>query len=106
LEDWFDREYAPALMKTGVIKSAWLYRAANVNYDKQNLILYKVPDMARVQAGKIQEVTRTSQLGLFEGSVDEYIEVDTRMYSFVQLYETSEHGEGMSTKSCRSAKEW
>jgi hypothetical protein len=94
LEDWFAREYVPALVAAGVIKKAWLYQAANADYDKQNIILYKVRDLALVQAGKIQEIPRTSKLSLFEGSVDDHIEVDTRIYSFVELYETSKHDEG------------
>ncbi|EAT92624.1 hypothetical protein HBH56_055810 [Parastagonospora nodorum] len=93
LEDWFGREYAPALIASGVVKKAWLYQAANADYDKQHLIVYNVPELAQVQAGKIQEVPRTSNSGLFEGTVDDYIEIETRIYSFVQLYEKSAHGE-------------
>jgi len=94
LENWFDREYAPPLIASGVVKKAWLYLAANAEYDKQHLIVYQVPELAQVQAGKIQEFPRTSSSGLFEGTVDDYIEVETRIYSFVQLYEKSAHGEG------------
>ncbi|KAL5120543.1 hypothetical protein ACEQ8H_001562 [Pleosporales sp. CAS-2024a] len=84
LEDWFDQEFGPSLMALGVIKSAWLYQAANASYDKQNAILYEVPDLALIQAGKLQEASRISKLGLFQGSVDDHIELDTRLYSFVE----------------------
>jgi hypothetical protein len=106
LEDWFGREYAPALIASGVVKKAWLYQAANADYDKQHLIVYNVPELAQVQAGKIQEVPRTSNSGLFEGTVDDYIEIETRIYSFVQLYEKSAHGEGMSQNHTDGFIEW
>lgn len=92
LEEWFDKEFAPGILATGAVRTAWLYEAADPGYDKQQLMIYKVPDLA--QAGKMREVARTSSLSLFEGTVDEYIEMDSRMYSMVQLYETTKREAG------------
>lgn len=94
LEDWFDQEFVPALLESGAVSAAWQYQAANEGYDKQQVILYKVPDLGLIQAGKFQIVPRTSKQSLFEGPVDDYIEVDTRVYSFAQLYETSRRDAG------------
>lgn len=95
LEEWFEREYVPALYKAGIIKMAWLYQAANAKYNKQNLIMYKIPDLTKV--GRMQAIPRTSALSLFGGPVDEHIEVDSRIYSNIQLYGTLDHREGKST---------
>lgn len=92
IEKWFDEEYVPKLLETGVVKSGWLYKAANPEYDKQHLLIYKVSDFA--QAGKLKEVPRTSEKGLFDGDVHSHIEFESRIYSFVQLYETSKQDEG------------
>ncbi|KAF1849863.1 uncharacterized protein K460DRAFT_274033 [Cucurbitaria berberidis CBS 394.84] len=93
LEKWFDEEYVPELLATGAIKFAWLYKAANPSYDKQHLAVYKVSDLALVQAGKVQEIPRSSKNGLFDGDVDASIEFDTRIFSFVQKFETSKQDE-------------
>lgn len=92
LEEWFEKEFAPGMLATGAVKTAWLYEAADPGYDKQQLMIYKIPDLA--QAGKLREVDRTSKLSLFEGTVDEYIEMDSRMYSMVQMYETTKREAG------------
>lgn len=96
LEKWFDEEFVPALLATGAIKYAWLYKAASADYDKQHLIVYKVSDLALVKAGKLQEVPRTSTKGLFEGKVDDNVEFESRVYSFVQHYVTEKQDEGKS----------
>lgn len=92
LEEWFEKEFAPGILATGAVRTAWLYEAADPSYGKQQLMIYKVPDLA--QAGKLREVARTSSLSLFEGTVDDYIEMDSRIYSMVQLYETTKREAG------------
>lgn len=94
LEEWFVQEYAPELLATGVVKGAWPYRAANPEYDKQRLFVYKVSDLAAVHAGRLRGVARTSSKNFFEGDLDDYIEYESRIYSLVQLYETSEQDKG------------
>jgi hypothetical protein len=94
LECWVDQEYVPALLATGATKTAWLYKAANANYDKQQLVVCKVSDLASIQAGQLQDAAKANKLSLFEGSVNDSVEFDTRIYSFVQLYETAKQDEG------------
>jgi hypothetical protein len=94
LEHWVDQEYVPALLATVPTKTAWLYKAANANYDKQQLVVCKVSDLASMQAGQLQDAAKTNKLSLFKGSVQDSVEVDTRTYSFVQLYETAKQDEG------------
>jgi hypothetical protein len=92
LEEWFNREYVPALYKAGVIKMAWLFQAASAEYDKQNLIMYKIPDLSKI--GRLHNIPRTSALSLFEGTVDDHVEIDSRIYSNTQFYGTLEQSEG------------
>lgn len=94
LEKWFEKEFVPGLLAAGAIQSASLYRAASSEYNKQNLIVYQVSDLSVIQKGAFQQVPRTSKLSLFEGTVDGYIDLDSRIYSFSQLYETSEKPQG------------
>ncbi|KAF2035553.1 hypothetical protein EK21DRAFT_53970 [Setomelanomma holmii] len=92
IEIWFNEEYFPALLGTGAITSAVLYKAANPSYDKQYLLVYDVPDLSSV-AGKIQLVERSSKQSLFKGIVDDYVDNERRIYTFLQLYETKQHDE-------------
>ncbi|KAH7094603.1 hypothetical protein FB567DRAFT_510576 [Paraphoma chrysanthemicola] len=93
LYTWFNEEFTPALLATGAVKSATLYKAANPSYDKQQLLLYNVSDLAAIQAGRLSGVARSSKLSLFEGSIDDHVEFEWRIYSFAQLYETAVHSE-------------
>lgn len=95
LLQWFDTEWIPGLLATGVITLAWLYKAVNPDYDKQHLVVYKVSDLALVHAGKLKQVPRSSPSGIFPGEVDDHVEFESRIYSFVQLYETSKQDEGI-----------
>ncbi|KAH7084952.1 hypothetical protein BKA63DRAFT_528813 [Paraphoma chrysanthemicola] len=93
LYTWFSEEFAPALLATGAVKSATLYKAANPNYDKQQLLLYNVSDLAAIQAGRLSDIARSSKLSLFEGSIDDHVEFEWRIYSFAQLYENAVQSE-------------
>lgn len=94
LEKWFDEVYVPALIETGAVKSAWRFKAANPEYDKQHMVIYKCPDLALVKAGKLESVPRTSDLFPTEEPVDVLIDSESRILSFVQLYETAKQSEG------------
>jgi hypothetical protein len=94
MHTWFNKEFVPSLLATGTIKSVTLYKAANPNYNKQRLLLYDVPDLASIQTGQLRDVAKSSRLPLFEGSIDDHVEFEWRMYSFVQLYETAKRSEG------------
>lgn len=86
---WFHEEYVPRLLSSGVISHVSHYRAANPDYDKQIVSIYKVPDLALVHAGKLSDIARGSDKGLFNGDVDNHMDFDSRIFSFEQLYETS-----------------
>jgi|TARA_R110002003_G_scaffold52_23_gene4556 hypothetical protein len=94
MHTWFDEEFVPSLLATGTIKSVTLYKAANPNYNKQQLLLYDVPDLSSIQAGQLGDFAKSSRLSLCKGSIDAHVEFEWRTYSFVQLYETSKRSEG------------
>ena len=94
LQQWLHEDYIPALRSTNAITSAWLYQAANPTYNKQHLIVYQVPDISALQTPKLTSVPRTSKDNLFEGSIDQHVTFDTRVYSSVQRYQLEDHGEG------------
>lgn len=93
LEEWLDEVYLNALIDTGAVTSAWRFKAANPEYGKQNLLIYKVPDLA--QAGKIRSVPRTSEKFPSGEPVDTFVESESRILSLVQLCETTKHPEGL-----------
>jgi len=99
LENWIDQEYVPALLATGGLSGAWLYKAANPAYDKQHILVCKVSDLALIRAEELGSVGKDSKGPQLDGSVDEQVELDLRIYSFVQQYETSKHDEGESRGS-------
>ncbi|KAH7401598.1 hypothetical protein BKA66DRAFT_436714 [Pyrenochaeta sp. MPI-SDFR-AT-0127] len=90
---WFHEEYVPRLLASGVVSHASHYKAANPDYDKQQLAVYKVPDLALVHAGKLTTIARNSDRGLFDGDVDDVMDFESRIYSLGQLYETSKQTE-------------
>lgn len=94
LDKWLDDEYIPALVETGVAKSAWRFKAANSDYDKPNMVIYKVPDMSTEQLQKLHSVPLTSSLFPTNEPVTSFVENDSRIFSFVQLYETTKQPEG------------
>jgi hypothetical protein len=94
LDKWLDEEYIPALIETGVVKSAWRFKAANPDYGKPNMVIYKIPDVAAVQLQKLHSVPVTSSLFPTDEPVFSFVENDSRTFSFVQLYETTKQPEG------------
>ncbi|KAF2002665.1 hypothetical protein P154DRAFT_520783 [Amniculicola lignicola CBS 123094] len=96
-QEWVDNEYMPGLLHTGVVKSAWQFKAASPEYKWQTMFIYRVPDLAPIQAGKLQSVPRTSDRFPTAGPVDDFIEVETRIYSLAQLYETTKKPEDAAT---------
>ncbi|KAF2833640.1 hypothetical protein CC86DRAFT_415536 [Ophiobolus disseminans] len=93
LESCFDQELVPKLLETEGVTGAWLYKAANPAYNKQQILVYKLSDLASIQAKDLQRLAKTSKHSHLNGSVDDHVEFDSRSYSFVQLYEISEHSE-------------
>lgn len=91
---WWDGVYIPALLETGVVKSAWRWKAANQDYDKQHMIIYKIPEMAEVAAQKLRGVPRTSDMFPTSGPVDDFTELEVRCLTLTQLYETAKQPEG------------
>ncbi|ORY10889.1 hypothetical protein BCR34DRAFT_566188 [Clohesyomyces aquaticus] len=104
-EKWFDDVYVPELVASEVVKSAWRFKAADPNYKRQNIFLYKVPDLALVQAGKLQEINRTSDMFPTDEPIESFVESETKIFSFVQLYETSKQPEDASTTIIMAAME-
>lgn len=94
LEKWFDEEFFPATLATGVVKSAWRWKAVDAGNEKQHMVIYKMPDLGAAQSGKLGEVPRTSSLFPTDGPVDDFAESEYRIMSLVQLYEVTKQPEG------------
>jgi len=94
LESRLEQKLVPKLLKSGGVKGAWLYKAANPAYDKQYVVVYQLSDLASTESQKPGELARASKLSPDDESIDDLVEVDARMYSVVQTYETSKHGDG------------
>jgi hypothetical protein len=101
LEKWLDETYIPEIIGTGVVQSAWRFKAADSAYEKQHMILYKIPDLAQVKAGKLQEVPKTSDKFPNGGSVLDYSVALSIIFSFVELYPPTNRDEGWSAPTSR-----
>jgi hypothetical protein len=93
-EDWLNEEYVPALASTAGIETAWLYTAANPDYDKQQVVVCRASELSVVRVERLVDLTKNGEPLLLSQSFDDLIEPDLRIYSFVQLFETSTHTEG------------
>jgi hypothetical protein len=96
LEKWLDNVYVPALIETGVVKSAWRYKAANPHSDKPLMSIYKIPELRDVQAGKLQDIKRTSDLFPTDKPLEDFVISESRILGLEQLYETTKQPEGLS----------
>ena len=94
LEKWLDEVYIPAQVETGVVKGVRRFKAANPSYDKQNLVIYHVPDLAALRTGKLEAVPRSSELFPTEEPVDAFVESDSRVLSEVEVFEKERHAPG------------
>lgn len=88
LQQWLNEDYIPALQASKLIEGAWLYSAANPAYNKQHLIVYDLKSVADIVNGPspFPAVQSTSKSDLFEGSIEDHVIFDTRVYSFHQDY--------------------
>ncbi|KAJ4294397.1 hypothetical protein N0V90_008087 [Kalmusia sp. IMI 367209] len=97
LQNWFDEVYLPAVLATGIVKSATHWKAASPNYGKQWMIVYEVEDLALVQnndnhvGGSLKDIPRTSETFPTEGLVDDFIDFESRILSQIQLFGSGEH---------------
>jgi hypothetical protein len=96
LEKWLDNVYVPALIESGVVKSAWHFKAANPHSDKPLMSIYKIPELRDVQAGKVQDIKRTSDLFPTDGPLEDFVVYESRILGLEQLYETTKQSEGPS----------
>jgi hypothetical protein len=94
LEKWWEEEYLPKVLDTGIISAAWTLKAADPNNEKQQMVMYRVPDLAPVQSETLKNIPRTSNLFPTDGPVDDFIDFESRIFSFVQLHETEKQPEG------------
>jgi hypothetical protein len=97
LKKWLDEVYVPALIESGVVKSAWLYKAAKSHCEWPLMTIYKIPELQNVQAGKLQDIKRTSELFPTSGPLEDFVISESRVLGFEQLYETTKQPEGQST---------
>ncbi|KAF2266677.1 hypothetical protein CC78DRAFT_566739 [Lojkania enalia] len=102
---WFDEVYVPGLLATGVVTSSWRFKAANPDYSKQYMLIHKVPDLALVQAGKLENVPRISPSFPTDEPVDKFIKAESKILSLVELYETRKQPEDAATTVIMAAME-
>lgn len=91
---WFDEVYVPAVVGTGIVKSAWRWKAANPDYQKLHMVLYKVPELSTAQTDALKNIPRTSDTFPTNGPVDDFIDFESRIFSLVQYFETEKQPEG------------
>jgi len=95
LEKWWEEEYLPKMLETGIVKSARTWKAADPKYEHQDMIIYQLPDVAAIKSrGKeLSDILRTSDSFPTDGPVDDFIEFESRIYSLVQNYEVETQSE-------------
>ncbi|KAH7125357.1 hypothetical protein B0J11DRAFT_528234 [Dendryphion nanum] len=95
-DTWLNEVYLPALIDSGVVLSAWRYRAANLDYPKQHIALLKIGDLAPVQDGAIQKISRTSDKFPTNGPVEEFVDSESKIFALDQLFETERQPEDVA----------
>jgi hypothetical protein len=95
LQKWWEEEYLPKMLETGIVKSACTWKAADPKYEHQNMIIYQVPDVAAMKSrgSELSDIPRTSDSFPTDGGVDDFIEFESRVYSLVQNYEVEPQSE-------------
>jgi len=93
LEKWYDEVHIPDVLATGGVKSAWRWKAADPEYTKQDLVLYKLPDMAFIQGPEFRSIKQTSDILPRGETIMNFVAFELRFYSLVQLFETEKQPE-------------
>ena len=94
IEKWWDEVHIPGMVASSGIRSAWRWQAANPDYGKPNLVIYKVPDLAFLQSDEYKSAKKKSDTLPDAGLIDQFVELETRLYQLVQLFETEKQPEG------------
>lgn len=85
--------HIPGMVASSGIASAWRWQAANPDYGKPNLVIYKVPDLAFLQSDEYKSAKKKSDTLPDAGLIDQFVESETRLYQLVQLFETEKQPE-------------
>ncbi|OCL14285.1 hypothetical protein AOQ84DRAFT_281396 [Glonium stellatum] len=88
IEKWYDEVHIPAMVASGGIPLAWRWKAANPDYEKPNLVIYKLPDLAFLQSDEYRSANKKSETVPDVGPIGQLVEIETRLYQMVQLFET------------------
>jgi hypothetical protein len=106
LESRLAQNIVPELLMSDGVKSAWLYKAANSAYDKPYVVVYQLSSLASLKHAEAVDLEKASEFLPEDGSLDELVEIDTRVYSMVQAYEKITHGDGMCNSNTREWQKW
>lgn len=89
LSSWLTSDYIPTAQAVGAISSATLYRAANPSYPKQNLVVYRIPDLKAIAEGKMASIPRLSREGAWQGDLYEggNVEWESRIFRVTQVFD-------------------
>ena len=86
--------HIPGMVASSGIRSAWRWQAANPDYEKLNLVIYKVPDLAFLQSDEYKSTRKKSDTLPDAGLIDQFVESEIRHYQLVQLFEMEKQPEG------------
>ena len=86
--------HIPGIVASSGIRSAWRWQAANPDYEKSNLVIYKLPDLAFLQSDEYKGAKEKIDTLPDADLIGQFVESETRLYQLVQLFETEEQPEG------------
>jgi hypothetical protein len=101
LDEWWEQEYLPKILDSGIIKSAWKWKAVNPTYERQQFVNYQIPDLAafRSRIAELMGISRTFN-EKFDAPIDDFVELESRIYELVQSFEKEPQSEGMHLAKC------
>lgn len=95
LDEWWEKDYLPKMLATGIVKSAWKWKAVNPTYERQQFVNYQIPDLAvfRSRIAELMGISRTFD-DKFDAPIDDFVELESRIYELVQSFEKEPQSEG------------
>jgi hypothetical protein len=84
---WYSSEHIPDMLKTSGVSSVLRLKNKDPKAEKPYLVLYPMQNIGFTQSEELKNVRIHSDLLPGGGPFDEYIDMDVRVYSFVDKYE-------------------
>ncbi|KAF2841727.1 hypothetical protein M501DRAFT_929566 [Patellaria atrata CBS 101060] len=93
---WYNEVHIPDMVSTGICSHASRLECVDTDEQKPYLALYKIQDLSGIHGDKFRSIPMTHRTLPGGGNIHDMVEIDTRIYEWVQTFEKGPHDEAFS----------